>query len=189
MIPIIILTIENDSDREYMTNLYLQYHALMYKVISDIVKNPWDTEDVLQDVLVKLIDKITTLRGLEKENLINYIAVACKHSAYNFFRGRKAETLLGEEDDKFSDGKPALEDYLIRENDLARLAAVWQTLDEKTQYLLNGKYVLKKSAKELAADLNMPSDNVRMALVRAKRKARKAMSEMPMNTPSDDPTL
>lgn len=57
-------------------------------------------------------------------------------------------------------------------------AAVWPLLDEKTRYLLNGKYVLKKSAKELADDLKMPPDNIRMALVRAKRKARKAMADM-----------
>ena len=42
MIPIIILAIENDDDREFMTALYMQYHSLMYKLIFDIVKSPWD---------------------------------------------------------------------------------------------------------------------------------------------------
>ena len=56
------------------------------------------------------------------------------------------------------------------------MARVWLDLDKKTQYLLNAKYVLKKSGKEIASDLNMPPDNVRMALVRAKRKARQAMA-------------
>ena len=182
MIPVIILAIENDDERKFMTALYMQYHALMYKIIFDIVKSPWDTEDILQEVLVKLIDKIPTLRDMEKQNRINYVAVSCKNTAYNFLRDKKPETLLGEDDDSFPDDGLPLDDYFIRGEDLARLAAVWQTLDEKTKYLLNGKHVLKKSAKELAEDLKMPPDNVRMALVRAKRKARKAMTNMVTNS-------
>ena len=46
---------------------------------------------------------------------------------------------------------------------------------EKTQYLLRARYILNKSGKEIAADLKMSPDNVRMAIVRAKRKAKKAM--------------
>lgn len=178
MIPIIILAIENDDDREFMTALYMQYHSLMYKLIFDIVKSPWDTEDILQEVLVKLIDKIPTLKSLERQNRINYVAVACKNTAYNFFRDKKPEIMLGDDIDQFGDDCPALDEYFFKEEDLMRLAAVWPLLDEKTRYLLNGKYVLKKSAKELADDLKMPRDNIRMALVRAKRKARKAMADM-----------
>lgn len=35
MIPVIILAIENDDERKFMTALYMQYHALMYKIIFD----------------------------------------------------------------------------------------------------------------------------------------------------------
>ena len=181
MIPIIILTIENDDDREFMTALYLEYRALMYKIIFDIVKNPWDTEDVLQEVLVKLIDKISTLRDLERANRVNYVAVSCKNTAYNFFRDKKPEILMGEDADNFPADGPTLDDYFIKEEDIARLATAWPLLDEKTKYLLNGKYILKKSAKELATDLKMPPDNIGMALVRAKRKARKAMTDITAN--------
>ena len=64
---------------------------------------------------------------------------------------------------------------MIWKEDLYRLANVWNTLDEKTQYLLRARYILNKSGKEIAADLKMSPDNVRMAIVRAKRKAKKAM--------------
>lgn len=178
MLPIIILTIENDDDREFMTGLYIQYHNLMYKIIFDVVKNSWDAEDVMQEVLVKLIAKISTLRTLEKQNLVNYIAVSCKNTAYNFFRDKKPEIFLGEADDKYPDDSTPLDEYFAKEEDFTRLASAWPMLDEKTKYLLTGKYILKKSAKELAEDLKMPPDNIRMELVRAKRKARKTMEDM-----------
>lgn len=128
MIPIIILAIENDDDREFMTALYMQYHSLMYKLIFDIVKSPWDTEDILQEVLVKLIDKIPTLKSLERQNRINYVAVACKNTAYNFFRDKKPEIMLGDDIDQFGDDCPALDEYFFKEEDLMRLAAVWPLL-------------------------------------------------------------
>lgn len=59
---------------------------------------------------------------------------------------------------------------------------VWNSLDSKTQYLLSAKYLLNKSGKEIANDLGMSSDNVRMALVRAKRKARQAMEDWKHST-------
>lgn len=178
MIPIFILAIEDDDDREFMTSLYMQYHNLMYKLIYDIVKNPWDTEDILQEVLVKLIDKISTLRSLEKQNRINYVAVACKNTAYNFFRDKKPEILLGDDIEKISDNRPPLDDYFFWKEDYTCLADVWPLLDEKTRYLLSAKYILNKSAKEIAYDLKMSPDNIRMALVRAKRKVRKLLKNM-----------
>ena len=47
---------------------------------------------------------------------------------------------------------------------------------KRTQYILRARYILNKSGKEIASDLNMPQNNVRMAIVRAKQKARKAMA-------------
>ena len=47
MIPACILAIENDSDREYMTWLFVRYEKLMYSTIYKILGKPWSTEDTL----------------------------------------------------------------------------------------------------------------------------------------------
>ena len=61
MIPICILAIEDDSDREFMSWLYQQYHRLMYWEIYDLLHDQWATEDILQNSLIKLINKILSL--------------------------------------------------------------------------------------------------------------------------------
>ena len=71
MIPIIILTIQDPDEREYMTGLYIKYNRLMYSEIHKIIHDPWDVEDVLQISLVKLIDKISLLRAFERNRLVN----------------------------------------------------------------------------------------------------------------------
>ena len=172
----IILAIENEGDREFMMWLYTQFHALLYSEIRKIVRNDWDTEDLLQNVLEKLIDKIPKLREMDRKGMINYLITAAKNTAYNFQRDKKSVIFLDDEDE-ISNGEPALEDGLIMKENLFCLSQIWGQLDERTRYLLLAKYVLRKSGKEIAKDLNMPPDNVRMAVVRAKRKAYQAMQQ------------
>ena len=42
MIPMIIMAIEDEDDRSFMANLYVDYQRLMYKVITSYTTNKWD---------------------------------------------------------------------------------------------------------------------------------------------------
>lgn len=176
MLPLIIMAIEDESDRDYMTSLYFQYNRLIYSELRKIINQSHDVEDLFQTVLEKLIDKVALLRTLERNALASYITSAARNTAFNFIRDKKVENGLWEEE-QLVDSAPTPEEYIISKETLFRLAQVWEDLDEKTQYLLSAKYVLRKSGKEIAEDLNMTPDNVRMALVRARRKARQAMEK------------
>ena len=176
MLPLVIMAIEDENEKAFMTWLYLQYHRLIYSEVRKIVGNTDEAEDLLQSVVEKLIEKLPLLRGMEQSKLVNYIISTAKNTAYNSLRGKEQE-ILWEDQEELADPAPMPEEHILAQEDLYRLARVWLDLDKKTQYLLSAKYILKKSGKEIASDLNMPPDNVRMALVRARRKARQAMEQ------------
>lgn len=113
---------------------------------------------------------------------MNYIITAAKNTAYNYCRDKKKELDFDFEQEVIVDNYDSLEDDIIKRENLFCLDQVWNSLDSKTQYLLSAKYLLNKSGKEIANDLGMSSDNVRMALVRAKRKARQAMEDWKHST-------
>lgn len=175
MLPLIIMAIEDEDDKAFMTWLYLQYRRLIYSEVRKIVGNTDEAEDLLQTVVEKLIGKLPLLRELERDKLVNYIISAAKNTAYNYLRGRKPEVPWEDQEESLPASAP--EEQVIAQEDLLALARVWPELDERTQYLLTAKYILKKSGREIAGDLNMPPDNVRMALVRARRRARAAMRQ------------
>ena len=75
MIPIVILAIESDSDREYMTLLYQNHQALMLKTAWQYTKNKADVEDIVSDSCASLIEKIETIRDMEKNALRAYIEI------------------------------------------------------------------------------------------------------------------
>ena len=45
MIPACILAIEDESDREFMTSLFLQYEKLMYSTIRKVTQDSWLVDD------------------------------------------------------------------------------------------------------------------------------------------------
>ena len=86
MIPYCILVIEDDDDRTFMEQLFVDYHRLMYHEIFKLVHDQWAAEDVMQSTLVRLIDKIPELRLKDRGHLVNYIITASKNQARNYLR-------------------------------------------------------------------------------------------------------
>lgn len=173
MLPLIIMAIEDEDDKAFMTWLYLQYRRLIYSEIRKIIGDRDEAEDLLQTVVEKLIGKLPLLRELERDKLVNYIISAARNTAYNYLRGRKPEVSWEDQEESLPASAP--EERVIVQEDLLALARAWPELDERTRYLLTAKYILKKSGREIAGDLNMPPDSVRMALARARRRARAVM--------------
>ena len=181
MIPCCILIIEDDSDRNFMSSLFIEYERLLYKEIYEILNNPWDTEDVLQKTLVKLIEKIPDLRKKEPPKLVNYITTAARHTAYNFLRAQKKIASFSIED-YFEQTAPQgewrqIEAHLIEKEEIDKLTQRWTQLDNRSKYLLEGRYILGKSDEILAEELSIKPASVRMALTRARQCAYRLLSD------------
>ena len=141
MIPYCILIIEDDSDREFMSKLYLSYNRLMYREIFKIVNDPWVTEDLMQEVLIKLIDRVKELRTKDRQHLINYVITASKNKARNYVRDshRKKESSFDDQieycDTHLS--RDEIEVRLIQKDRVNRLISAWHKLDERSRFLLD----------------------------------------------------
>lgn len=175
MIPQCILVIENDDDRAFMEALFWKYNRLMYANILKFVQDPWVTEDLLQITLEKLIDRVGELRTKDRTQLVNYIITACRNRAKNYLRdkGRKPEFSFDEilDHEDVDNGRHAMELRFVREAEMDALAKIWPDLDERSRYLLEGRYILERSPEEMAQDLGIKPASVRMALTRARKNA------------------
>lgn len=181
MIPLFILVIENEDDRAFMSNLYLTYNRLMYDQIFQIVHDKSITEDLLQDVLVNLIDRIGELQIKSRDHLVNYIISSCKNRAFNYLRGKRAhpETsidLLLDMPDPLQNGTQ-IESFLIAKDEISRLARIWDRLNPRDQYILESYYIMEMSTHEIGQELGIKPDSVRMALTRARKTAYQLMEQ------------
>lgn len=181
MIPLMILAIESPEDREYMTALYLDYERLMYWEITKYVKNSIDAEDVLQTVLEKLIIKLQTVQQLSSRKRSSYILSTCRNTSINFL---KKHNRITEFEFEFQDSDNAdldsisPEDFVVRKDEYEILYAAWKAIDEKTRYLLEARYVLEKSVKEIAKDLGIQPNCARSNLSRARTKLKNKFEQI-----------
>ena len=74
MIPIVIMTIEDGSDREYITGLFLKNERGMYAMALKIVKEHHTACDMVSESCLKMIEKIGYLREISMQKQTPYIA-------------------------------------------------------------------------------------------------------------------
>ena len=175
MIPLIILAIESPEDQEFMTSVYLDYERLMYWEINKYIKNKIDAEDVLQTALVNLIKKIDDLKKKEKHKLSSYILATCRNTSINFLKrhNRIREFELQDYDGvDYCCNTP--EEFIVRQDEYDTLYAAWKTLDDKSRYFLEARYVLEKPVKEIAEDLDIQANCARSYLSRARNKLKES---------------
>lgn len=174
VMPPILLAIEDDNDREFMEYLYLKYQRLMYSTIYQIVQDTWLTDDIIQNSLIKLIDNIPKLRSLTETKLINYIISVSKNTAFTQLRKNKSHTEIEIEDWLLQGNGPVdsgPEAFVIKKEDMESFSKVWKKLDDRSRYLLRARFILKKSYAEMADELGVKPESVRMAITRARRTA------------------
>lgn len=175
MIPYCIFAIEDESDREFMVSLYLQYEKLMYSTIRKVTQDSWLVDDIFQSTLEKLIDKIYLLKKLNRDRLVNYLIVASRNTAYNICQAQARnlaediERYIGEASSNCVGAN--IEDLIILQNQLESLYTIWERLDARSRYLLEAKYILEMSDTEIGENLKIKPQSVRMALTRARKNA------------------
>lgn len=165
------------NDRNYFTDIYLQYEAIMYSAARKILNNTESVEDVVQDSVEKLIRKIAVLRTLNSCALTAYIVYTVRNTALNHLR---RENLKNTHFISNQDNISELADCDLDTNpEVAYLKTefsneTWELLSalpDKYMTLLKGKYILGLDDSELAEIIGCKPSSVRMYLTRARRSA------------------
>lgn len=179
------MEIADESDREFTLSIYEQYKKLMYSEAQKKV-SPLDADDVVQDVVVKLIEKLDTLRGLKGKQRSVYIATATSHTAIDFIRRQNKESANFwnvEVAEAFNvDLDAEVEAKLIRDFNISEFNRIWPKLDEDVRFILESRYILKETDEELAKRYGIQVQSIRMRVTRAKRKAIAALKEVYINS-------
>ncbi len=181
MLAMICTMTDNQSDRAFMLDLYQQFFRLMFFTARKCHLQQDACEEVVQESLVKLIQKVSLLRDMPQPVLAAYIVSATRNTAFDYTRRQSRQNArVGSLDDEpFSAGlvsdSPPLDDQLEAAELRGRLSSVLKELSKDDRALLEGKYILQYSDEVLAKMLNCKAGSIRMKLTRARRRAFKLM--------------
>lgn len=182
MMLALIGTMSDPDDRAFMESLYLEFEGLMYATVKKYIGEESDQMDVMQDVVVKLIRKVSTLRPMGDGALCGYIATTAKNTAIDFLRkkNRVGVDAVGMDEAQFSQTEDlalSLDDLMELSERRGYLQEALSNLSEEDRSLLEWKYFLDYSDEDLAQLFGCKVNSIRMKLTRARRRAFRQMME------------
>ena len=88
------------SDREFLLWLYQEFSRLMFYTAQKYLADPHSQEEVVQESLKKLIEKVAVLRRLKRPALAGYVRATVRNTAIDLLKvqGRERERVVGLED-------------------------------------------------------------------------------------------
>lgn len=181
MITLIQTTSPAPGDKEFMSDLYCKYKKLMYSTVHKYVSDCQVMDDIIQNCLVRLFEKIDTLRSMPEKVLAGYIVSTVRNTAINKLKAEEYEKKhaadYAEEQLSGAEKSVPLETLFLLSERRRSLLRVWPMLSRENQILLEGKYILGYTDQELAGQLRCKPSSIRMKLTRARRAAFQLLSE------------
>ena len=141
MIPIIIMSIADETERQFMIGLFMKYKHVMHKTAIKIVKEHQAAEDMVQEACLLMIRNLDKIKAIDDCRMRAYIVSIVRNTSINYVvkRDRRSNLcFLTAEDDVFDSARDAedVDTNLIRECEIAELKAALKLLEERDQCIL-----------------------------------------------------
>lgn len=178
MIIMAISSIEDPDNQRFIENLYEEHKRLMLSKVGKYISDPNDRADVIQEVLIKLIEKISDLRGKKSCVLRAYIVSVIRSTSIDYLRRQRvrlSHTLPLETVEEMH--VASLDDLMELVENKSCLSRIWPQISEDDQLLLEMRYIQGYSHAELASYLKCTEANARMKLTRARRRVLQLLQE------------
>lgn len=174
LIPFVLLAMDDDDDRAFMEQLYIEYKGLMYGVALTYLHNNEDAQDAVNDAIIRLMNKASELRGKNRSVLRSYIVSTMKRTALNIIRKKKTvrkrvRSVDIEEMEAYADQKTEVDTAVIANSTSAELRKAVEQLTDRERTVLRLKYFEEWSDTDIAQWLGLAESSIRVYLVRARR--------------------
>ena len=187
-VPIVILRMEDEDDRQFVAELYQKYKLNMYFTARRIVKDPHTAEDMVQESCIAIINNLEKVKAVEicrrrayivslvKNISVNYIVKRDRQSKYSFIAD---DEILSQQPDPDSD----IEKDLIGNCEIAIIKSALLMLSEKDRTILRMKYFDDLRDGDIANYLNIKASSVRYYLTLARRRLYACAMELDREQP------
>ena len=173
MIPIVIMMIEGEDDRDYITELFLKNERGMYAMAMKIVKEHHTACDMVSKSCLKMIEKISYLREIAPQKQTPYILSIVKNTSLMYLRQRRNENNWLGFDERILDwtavSQEDLDAALISEAESQVIRQALKRLKPRDRDLLEMKYFSQMDDEKIGRQLRISRNSVRYYLTLARR--------------------
>jgi RNA polymerase sigma-70 factor (ECF subfamily) len=178
-----LLEAARTSDGQAFAELSRRCADLVHNMVFSILRNQEDTEDAIQDALLRAYTRLGQFRGSCRFSM--WLTTIAVNSALTLVRKRKPQVVAsfdqwGAGDERwgeweFADPSPNAEQIFARRQALDLLSHAANRLTSCQRSILEQRYVEEKSVREAAATLGITLTTAKSRLLRARLTLRSAL--------------
>ena len=182
-VPIAVLVLANDEDRQFVEQLYFEYRGLMYFVARKYFgHNDAEIEDAISSVIENMCKYVENFRAVECNKLKGYVFSTVENVCKRRLRELGKQRLYqddGATQETIENIPDTADAYtsVLAYADARTLLEELDALSERDKELLWMRHVEKLTFDEIANQLGMTEQAVRTALTRAKQRVQKRAAE------------
>ena len=162
------------GDEEAFAELMRAYYAFVYGIVIEIISNPHDTEEVVQDTFLNAYCGLGQIE--ERARFRNWLAKIARNRALNWRREQRADTVpIDDVGESALQAADSLDERLIRDEQRELIRRAMSTLSQKDRDIAQAYYLDGASYDELIRTHGLSYKAISFRLSRAKRTLAKRL--------------
>lgn len=155
------------ADPRHFTSLYTGYLPRIYNYIMGRVSDPTSAEDISSRVFLKALEGLPNYQP--HAPFAAWLFTIARNEIVTHYRQRQKQLPFGERLDSQPDAGVELQNRVVRDEQLHRLAKLVRALDEEKQEVLRLRFAAGLTYREIASVLGKSEAAVKMAAHRLLR--------------------
>lgn len=144
-----------------------QYSGLVHYIVGNILENPEDSEECINDIYIKIWNSIASYSP-QKGKFTTWLTAVARNTALNYLKYKQHRN--HEELEEDAAGTSSLEEEVLRRERAEELKKAIATLSLEEQHLFYRKYYYLQKTAQIAAELGMTERSVEGKLYRLRKK-------------------
>lgn len=169
MLIFLLAALENEEDRRKFTVIYEQHHTRLENVAMSILKNQTDAEDAVQNAFMQIIRHFEKISEISCKDLPFWLISIVKNEALIILR-KKRKVVFLEDWNGIESSVPDIAEY-------AELVELFTRLPDTYRAVLEMKYLMGYSYKEISSRLGISEAAVNTRASRGRALLRKFMEK------------
>ena len=171
--------IDTNEDKKRIEELYYTYRNLMYKAAFNILQNPQDTEDALQDAFISIAKNFSKISEIKCPQTKGFVVIVIRNISYNMLkkRNRRRELEIDIDELEIPDEKPLPDETALDKYGAKALETALRQLPSKYYDIIYLTSYLDYNIKEASNLLGISYENAKKRLSRARAKLAAILEE------------
>jgi RNA polymerase sigma-70 factor (ECF subfamily) len=162
------------GDERAFRKVLESHYTLIYSVVRGVAGQHGETDDIVQEVFIKIFRALGDFRG--DSRLSTWIYRIARNEALNAIDRRRPQVIPIEDCEELPASGESPETSYRQRVSRERLERLMERLDEKQRVAIELRYIGDKSYEEIAEIMDIPLGTVKTYIYRAKRSLKRMMT-------------